>query len=161
MDEVGSVADLVTLTGRLAREGVSGFVQPFVNTDDKDSSRYVVYLEQGGLGLPDEFFERIAVDLAGKRDVLSDGLVKAGFEVFASHASYFVVADARPLGYDDATQLCRELPELAGAVAVLISAFCHDDLAEEYSSLVRFAFCKRVDVLELAAAQLAGLARDR
>src|SRR5690606_37982241 len=58
VDEVASVADLVTLTGRLAREGVSGFVQPFVNTDDKDSSRYVVYLEQGGLGLPDESYYR-------------------------------------------------------------------------------------------------------
>ncbi|WP_277454954.1 M13-type metalloendopeptidase [Janibacter sp. DB-40] len=58
VDEVASVADLVTLTGRLARDGVSGFVQPFVNTDDKDSSRYVVYLEQGGLGLPDESYYR-------------------------------------------------------------------------------------------------------
>ena len=58
VDEVASVADLVALTGRLARDGVSGFVQPFVNTDDKDSSRYVVYLEQGGLGLPDESYYR-------------------------------------------------------------------------------------------------------
>ncbi|WEV78464.1 peptidase M13 [Janibacter cremeus] len=58
VDEVASVADLVTLTGRLARDGVSGFVQPFVNTDDRDSSRYVVYLEQGGLGLPDESYYR-------------------------------------------------------------------------------------------------------
>ncbi|WP_338751281.1 M13 family metallopeptidase [Janibacter alittae] len=58
VDEVGSVTELVTLTGRLARDGVSGFVLPFVNTDDKDSSRYVVYLEQGGLGLPDESYYR-------------------------------------------------------------------------------------------------------
>ena len=58
VDEVTSVADLVTLTGRLARDGVAGFVLPFVNTDDKDSSRYVVYLEQGGLGLPDEAYYR-------------------------------------------------------------------------------------------------------
>ncbi len=58
VDEVTSVADLVALTGRLARDGVSGFVLPFVNTDDKDSSRYVVYLEQGGLGLPDEAYYR-------------------------------------------------------------------------------------------------------
>ena len=58
VDEVTSVADLVTLTGRLTRDGVPGFVLPFVNTDDKDSSRYVVYLEQGGLGLPDEAYYR-------------------------------------------------------------------------------------------------------
>ena len=112
-----------------------------------------------GLGLPDEYFERLASDLRNKRDVLSAGLLKAGFEVFPSEASYFVVADAAPLGYNDAVALCRELPDLAGVVAVPISAFCHEELAEEYASLVRFAFCKRVDVLELAAAQLARLGR--
>lgn len=112
-----------------------------------------------GLGLPDEYFTGIASDLRNKRDVLSAGLAKAGFDVFESHASYFVVADAAPLGFRDATELCRQLPELAGVVGVPISAFCHDELAAEYSSLVRFAFCKRVDVLELAAKQLSRLGR--
>ncbi|MCU1479938.1 MAG: aminotransferase [Subtercola sp.] len=112
-----------------------------------------------GLALPDEFFTDIAATLKNKRDVLSHGLEKAGFEVFDSKAGYFVVADAAPLGYDNAITLCRELPELAGVVAVPISAFCHEELAGEYSSLVRFAFCKRVEVLELAAAQLARLGR--
>ncbi|QWT23661.1 pyridoxal phosphate-dependent aminotransferase [Subtercola sp. PAMC28395] len=114
-----------------------------------------------GLALPDEFFAGIAADLRSKRDVLSSGLVKAGFEVFDSHGTYFVVADARPLGYDDAVQLCRDLPELAGVVAVPISAFCHDELAAEYSSLVRFAFCKKIEVLDRAAAQLGRLSRER
>ncbi|MFX4285267.1 M13 family metallopeptidase [Janibacter sp. G349] len=58
VDEVTSVPDLVGLTGRLARDGVSGAVLPFVNTDDRDSTRYVLYLEQGGLGLPDESYYR-------------------------------------------------------------------------------------------------------
>ena len=58
VDAVDSVDALVTLTGTLTRDGVSGFVMPFVNTDDKDSTRYVVYLEQGGLGLPDESYYR-------------------------------------------------------------------------------------------------------
>ncbi|MEF2975674.1 pyridoxal phosphate-dependent aminotransferase [Subtercola sp. YIM 133946] len=112
-----------------------------------------------GLALPDTFFDTIAGVLKQKRDVLSAGLSKAGLEVFPSEAGYFVVADAAPLGYDDAVTLCRELPDLAGVVAVPISAFCHDELAGEYSSLVRFAFCKRFEVLELAAAQLARLGR--
>ena len=55
-----------------------------------------------GLALPDEYFDSISADLKNKRDVLSGGLAKAGFEVFPSEASYFVVADAAPLGYDDA-----------------------------------------------------------
>ena len=110
-----------------------------------------------GLRMPDSFFTEIAATLAVKRDLLSAGLESAGFGVFASHGSYFVVADAAPLGYTDAVAFCRELPSLAGVVGVPISAFCGPEMREEASSLVRFAFCKRVDVLERAAAQLARL----
>ncbi len=112
-----------------------------------------------GLGLPDEFFRRIASDLRHKRDVLSAGLLAAGFGVSASQGSYFVVADAAALGFPDAAALCRQLPELAGVVAVPISAFVSEENKGEYASLLRFAFCKRVDVLERASAQLAGLGR--
>jgi len=112
-----------------------------------------------GLGLPDEFFRGVASVLQQKRDLLSAGLSRAGFAVSESQGSYFIVADARPLGFDDAADLCRRLPELTGVVAVPISAFVTDENKSEYASLVRFAFCKKVDVLERASAQLAGLAR--
>ncbi|MGB7818745.1 MAG: M13-type metalloendopeptidase [Ornithinibacter sp.] len=46
------------VSGALGRSGVAGVVIPFVNTDDRDPSRYVVYLEQAGLGLPDESYYR-------------------------------------------------------------------------------------------------------
>ena len=46
--------DLMRTLGAFARDGVPGLVIPFVNTDARDSTRYVVYLEQAGLGLPDE-----------------------------------------------------------------------------------------------------------
>ncbi|MEY9854178.1 N-succinyldiaminopimelate aminotransferase [Leifsonia sp. EB41] len=110
-----------------------------------------------GLALPDEFFTGIAAALAHKRDVLSAGLRTAGFDVNRSDGTYFVVADAAPLGYHDAVEFCRRLPELAGVVAVPLSAFCRDDYARRTASLVRFAFCKRVEVLEEAAARLATL----
>ena len=51
-------AQVMPLLGRLGRAGVAGLVHPFVNTDDRDPHRYVVYLEQGGLGLPDESYYR-------------------------------------------------------------------------------------------------------
>jgi N-succinyldiaminopimelate aminotransferase len=108
-----------------------------------------------GLDLPDSFFEGIAHTLQAKRDLLSQGLVKAGFEVSRPGGTYFVVADAAPLGYEDAATLCRELPTLAGVVGVPISAFVHEEHAHSYASLVRFAFCKKTEVLERAAAQLA------
>jgi N-succinyldiaminopimelate aminotransferase len=112
-----------------------------------------------GLGLPDTFFHGIASTMAAKRDLLSAGLKKAGFDVVSPQAGYFVVADAAPLGFDNAATFCRQLPTLAGVVAVPISAFCHSELGAEYSSLVRFAFCKKFEVLERASAQLAGLGR--
>ena len=110
-----------------------------------------------GLRLGDDYFTGIAADLEAKRDVLSAGLRSAGFEVAHSHGTYFVVADAAPLGFTDAVDFCRQLPDLAGVVAIPLSAFCRGDYAVSTASLVRFAFCKRVDVLERAAAQLAGL----
>jgi N-succinyldiaminopimelate aminotransferase len=71
--------------------------------------------------------------------------------------TYFVVADAAPLGYPDSLELCRRLPELAGVVGVPVQVF-HDDV-EPARSLVRFAFCKRPEVLAEAVDRLSRLPR--
>jgi len=110
-----------------------------------------------GLRLPDAAFTAIADGLRGKRDLLSAGLSAAGFDTFRPDGTYFIVADATPLGFDDAAAFCRALPELAGVVAVPLSAFCLDRHDADYASLVRFAFCKRVEVLERAVDGLARL----
>lgn len=110
-----------------------------------------------GLGLPDAYFATAAATLDHKRGILSAGLSAAGFTVSHPDAGYFVIADAAPLGVTDAAEFCRALPALAGVVAVPVSAFVHPDRREGFESLVRFAFCKKVDLLERAAAQLAGL----
>jgi N-succinyldiaminopimelate aminotransferase len=110
-----------------------------------------------GLRLPDDYFRGAAETLGRKRDILSAGLRKAGFTVSKPEGSYFVIADAAPLGFADADDLCRRLPELAGVVGVPLGAFVREEHRDGYSSLVRFAFCKRTEVLERAAAQLAGL----
>jgi N-succinyldiaminopimelate aminotransferase len=113
-----------------------------------------------GLGLPDEYFSTVAATLAAKRDILGAGLRAAGFEVSQPQAGYFLVADAAPLGVTDAADFCRALPGLAGVVGVPLSAFVHPDRRDGFSTLVRFAFCKKVDLLERAAAQLAELRRS-
>ena len=110
-----------------------------------------------GLGLPDASFTDAAAALGAKRDLLAAGLTSAGFAVSLPAAGYFIVADAAPLGYGDGAALCRRLPELAGVVGVPVSAFVHADRQAEYRSLVRFAFCKRLEVLEEASLRLAGL----
>ncbi len=110
-----------------------------------------------GLGLPDEVFDEAAASLARKRDLLMGGLSDAGFEVYRPSAGYFVIADAAELGVRDAAALARTLPELVGVVGVPVSALASQERQADYASLMRFAFCKRVDVLERAAAQLSGL----
>lgn len=112
-----------------------------------------------GLGLPTSFFEGAAATLEAKRDILAAGLGAAGFGVHLPQGSYFIVADAAPLGYDDSAAFCRALPDLAGVVAVPLTAFVMPENRAGYRSLVRFAYCKRTGVLEAASARLAKLAR--
>ena len=115
------------------------------------------------LDLPDTYFESVANTLRQGRDLLVSGLRSAGFGVSVPQGTYFVVADAAPLGYRDGLALCRRLPELAGVVAIPVRAF-HDQARLEdgpgpVGSLVRFAFCKRPAVLEEAVERLARLPR--
>ena len=56
-----SATDLMSfaqILGRLERAGVGGFIQAFVDNDPGNPERYLVFLEQGGLGLPDESYYR-------------------------------------------------------------------------------------------------------
>ena len=70
-------------------------------------------------------------------------------------AGYFVVTDIRPLGAADGAQFCRDLPTRAGVAAIPASAF-YDD-RDRGASLVRFAYCKRPEVLAAALDNLAVL----
>jgi N-succinyldiaminopimelate aminotransferase len=104
------------------------------------------------LGLDDEVYAGLSVALQGKRDLLVAGLRSAGLEVSVPAGTYFVVADAAPLGATDALAFCRELPARAGVVGVPVSVF-HDD-PDVARTLVRFAFCKKDDVLREAVDRL-------
>ncbi len=113
-----------------------------------------------GLGLPDEFYAGIADTLRYKRDILSEGLRAAGLDVLTPQGTYFVNVDTSPLGITDSVELARRLPALVGVAAIPVPVFCHPDGAERTRSLLRFAFCKQLHVLEEAAERLATL-RDR
>ena len=109
------------------------------------------------LALPDDFYNGVAATLRHKRDILSEGLRAAGFDVFTPQGTYFVNVDTAPLGISDSVDLARRLPALVGVAAIPVPVFCHPHGAERTRSLLRFAFCKKVEVLEEAAGRLAGL----
>jgi N-succinyldiaminopimelate aminotransferase len=110
-----------------------------------------------GLRLGDDFYEGLAASMQSKRDVLVEALTGVGLPVAPCAGTYFVIADAAPLGVTDAVEFCRRLPEEVGVVGVPISAFCDDK--DAVATLVRFAFCKREDVLREGARRLARLTR--
>jgi N-succinyldiaminopimelate aminotransferase len=110
------------------------------------------YAVAAGLALPDSFYTELAGGLRRKRDLLTAGLASAGFEVFEPHGTYFVTTDIAALGGDDGLAFCRDLPRRCGVVAVPNAVFYDDPAAGR--TQVRFAFCKRDEVLAEAVKRL-------
>ncbi len=142
---------------------------PDLVTAVRSAKQFLTYVASGpfqyavaeALSLPDSYFDAFRADMLAKRDVLATGLTEAGFEVFRPAGTYFVTTDIRPLGPDlsqngDGFAFCRALPELAGVVAIPNAVFY--DHREAGAPFVRFAFCKRVSVLEEAVGRLKKLA---
>jgi len=107
-----------------------------------------------GLAKDDSYFAELAADLQAKRDRLAAGLAALGFGVLTSQGSYFVTADFTPLGFaGDDVAFCRHITETAKVTAIPVSAFYAE--ADAPRHFVRFAFCKRMEVLDEALERLA------
>jgi len=135
-------------------------------TAARTAKQFLTYVSSGpfqpaiaaGLRLPDEYFEELAADLQIKRDRICAGLTEAGFAVYRPSGTYFVTVDIRPIRPDgDGLAFCRELPERCGVVGIPNVVF-YENKAEG-RHMVRFAFCKRHEVIDDAVARLKGLSR--
>ncbi|MFH8578976.1 pyridoxal phosphate-dependent aminotransferase [Streptomyces zaomyceticus] len=126
----------------------------------RSAKQFLTYVSSGpfqyaiaeALRLPAAYFDGLRADLEAKRDLLSEGLAQAGFAVYRPAGTYFVTTDIRPLGAEDGFAFCRSLPERAGVVAIPNAVF-YDD-REAGAPFVRFAFCKKTEVLEEAVSRL-------
>ncbi len=109
-----------------------------------------------GLQYPADVLGTFADDLAARRDQLCDGLATLGYEVFRPDATYFATTDistvAPGLG---ALEFCLALPKRCGVVAIPSSVFYDPSDPGAGRTLVRWAFCKRPDVLDDALTRLA------
>jgi N-succinyldiaminopimelate aminotransferase len=136
---------------------------PELVTAVRTAKQFLTYVSGGpfqyaiaaGLALPDAFYADLAASLRRKRDLLAAGLRSAGFEVFLPQGTYFITTDIAGLGESDGLSFCRRLPQRCGVVAVPNVVF-YDDTAAGRSQ-VRFAFCKRDEVLADAVSRLATL----
>jgi N-succinyldiaminopimelate aminotransferase len=106
-----------------------------------------------GLGLPDAYFERLALELQTARDHLVAGLRAAGFTTYVPEGTYFTTVDIRPVDPSgDGMAFCRALPARCGVVAVPNEVFYAHP--EHGRHLVRFACCKRLEVIDTAVERL-------
>lgn len=110
------------------------------------------YAVARGLAAGPSLVQGLADELRDRRDLLCSGLRKLGFEVFEPAATYFTMTDVAPLHDGDAMSFCLELPERCGVVAVPSSVFYATPGRGD--TFVRWAFCKRPEVLEDALARL-------
>ena len=109
-----------------------------------------------GLGFEPAAINRLGAELRAKRDLFCDGLGKLGFTVYRPAATYFATTDIESVAPGmDAFDFCRALPERCGVVAIPSSVFYDPGDPGAGRTLVRWAFCKRVEVLEEALARLA------
>ncbi|WP_369189266.1 pyridoxal phosphate-dependent aminotransferase [Streptomyces sp. R08] len=163
---IGSAGKTFSFTGW--KVGWVTAAAPLV-TAVRSAKQFLTYVASGpfqyavaeALALPDSYFDAFRADMLAKRDVLATGLTEAGFGVFRPAGTYFVTTDIRPLGPElsrngDGFAFCRALPELAGVVAIPNAVFY--DHRDAGAPFVRFAFCKKVSVLEEAVDRLKKLA---
>jgi len=115
------------------------------------------YAVAEALQMPDAYFTGIGEDLRAKRDLLCGGLAQVGFTVYPPDGTYFVTTDISRFGDGDGVEFCRNLPHQAGVVAIPNAVFYDDPEAGRMQ--VRFAFCKRPEVLQDALTRLEKLTR--
>jgi N-succinyldiaminopimelate aminotransferase len=99
-----------------------------------------------------DFPTTLAAELREKRDLLCDGLEKIGLRGRPPEGTYFATSDITDLGWPDAMAFCLALPERAGVVGIPTQVFYDDPDAGR--QLVRWAFCKRREVIEEAVSRL-------
>ncbi|MFG6475864.1 M13 family metallopeptidase [Microbacterium sp. P06] len=59
VDEITDIASFLRTVGALERDGVSGLIELYIEPDPGNPQRYVPFLIQGGLSLPDESYYRV------------------------------------------------------------------------------------------------------
>lgn len=112
-------------------------------------------------GLEDDrgFFAANQAELQAGRDLLMEGLAAAGLRPYRPDAGYFVLAEVAGVTDKTAAEFAAELVSQAGVGAIPVSSLTlpstQEDRDDELNRLLRFAFCKRHDVLETALNRLA------
>jgi len=107
------------------------------------------------LGMPSEYYQKLAEGYRARRDRLIPALLKAGFKCFPPRGAYYVMTDIKGFGFADDVAFTRYLVQEIGVAAVPGSSFYNDP--RDGAQQLRFAFCKRDETLDEAARRLGKL----
>ncbi|HEY6982081.1 aminotransferase [Reyranella sp.] len=156
---IGSAGKSFSVTGWKVGyvTAAAGLLKPIAKTHQFMTFTTPPNLQWGaavGLRLEDAYFNSLASDMQRKRDRLADGLARIGFDVLASHGTYFVTSDFRQLGFNGTDDdFCRHVTVAAGVTAVPVSAF-YDQPERAPRHFIRFCFCKDNSTLDAAVERL-------
>jgi aspartate/methionine/tyrosine aminotransferase len=109
------------------------------------------------LSLPQSYYTGLADHYRARRDHLIPTLNEVGFKCFRPRGAYYVMTDISAFGYPDDVSFAKHLVKDIGVACVPGSSFYND--ARDGARQVRFAFCKREETLDAAAARLRRLKR--
>ncbi|GAB3120115.1 M13 family metallopeptidase [Glaciibacter psychrotolerans] len=102
VDGIRSIPDFLSTLGRLERSGVPGAFGLYVDNDPGDPERYLIFVTQSGLGLPDESYyrdEKFASVRDAYREFLTTMFGLAGFTDAAEHADRVFDLETTLAGY--------------------------------------------------------------
>lgn len=141
---IGTIVAPASLTGAIRK------VHDFLTVGAPAPFQQAVAVGLRELGRP--YYRELAEGYRERRDTLVAGLQAAGFGCRAPQGAYYVLADFSALSDEDDATFARTLTREAGVAPVPGSSFFSE--ADRGKSLVRFAFCKRLETLQEAAERL-------
>ena len=153
---IGSAGKMFSLTGW--KVGWVTGPKPLVETVAK-AHQFITFTTAPALqlgvayGLEHEmtFTLGLTRELQAKRDLLRDGIARLGFKPLACEGTYFLTADISALTNEPDRIFCERLVRQAGVALIPLSVFYKDNQPQ---NLVRFAFCKKREVIAEAIARL-------
>jgi aminotransferase len=106
-----------------------------------------------GMRFDAQYFNGMAQDYRERRDLIVPPLHDVGFRFSLPEGAYYILADFAEISRDDDVTFAKWMAREIGVATVPGSSFYHDPAAGR--TLVRFAFCKKLETLERAVERLA------
>jgi len=107
------------------------------------------------LGMPDEYYVKLAAEYRRRRDVLVDILERHHFVCYKPSGAYYIMTDISGFGFSDDVTFARHLIKEIGVGTVPGSSFYKN--SANGRTKIRFCFCKKDATLAEADRRLAKL----